>query len=130
MINALDKNSEYLMTAKWFKRDEIVQSVPPAPQSLTAQGVTFKCKLLEAITQESEYPVKNLVMAGDKMRIETLYNVDIRKDDFVFVNDKWWAVEKVLVFETENKEKTLGLMRLNFSNKRTVLQLVQTEVNR
>ena len=130
MIQALDKNYEYLMTAKWYKRNEILFSAPPTAQSLIGDGVVFKCKLLDAVTQESEYPVKNLVMAGDKMRIETVYNIDIKKDDFVFVNDKWWAVEKVLDFEVEKREKTLGLMRLNFSNKRTVLQLVQTEVNR
>lgn len=118
------------MTAKWYKREEIIQDAPPAPQSLTANGVFFKCKLLEAITQEGNYPVKNLVVDGEQMRIETLYNIDVRKSDFIFCNNQWWYVERVMVFEAEKKEKTLGLMRLNFSNKRTVLQLVQTEVNR
>ena len=130
MIHALDKNAEYLLPAKWFKREEILQQLPPTPQSLTSKGVFFRCKLINSISQEGTYPVKNLYTAGNSMTVETLYNIDIRVNDYVLINEQWWSVSKVYVEEVAVKEKTLGLARLNYSNKKTTIDLIETIVDR
>lgn len=123
MIQALDRNSKYLMLGKWIKREDILQ--PNSPNFRTAGGVPFRYRLISMITQEDEHPVRNLSTSGERTAIETLVNIDIRKEDFVLTNDKLWVVEKVLVGEIENQEKSLGLMRLKYSNKRTQIYLVE-----
>ena len=123
MIQALDRNSKYLMVGKWIKREDILQK--REPDFGTAAGIPFRFRLLSMISQENEYPVRNLTTNGERTAIETLVNIDIRKDDYVLTNNKLWVVEKVYVGEIENQEKSLGLSRLQYSNKRTQIYLVE-----
>ena len=123
MIQALDRNSKYIMTGKWIKREDILQK--REPDFGTTGGVPFRFRLLTMITQENEYPVRNLTTNGERTAIETLVNIDIRKNDYVIAEGKLWVVEKVQVSEIENQEKSLGLSRLRYSNKRTQIFLVE-----
>ena len=123
MIQALDRNSKYLMVGKWIKREDILQK--REPDFGTTSGIPFRFRLLMMITNENEYPVRNMTTNGERTAIETLVNIDIRKDDYVIANGKLWTVEKVQVGEVENQEKSLGLNRLQYSNKRTQIFLVE-----
>ena len=130
MIQALDRNDKYLKVGYWYKRSEILQPDPHGEQSITSGGLLFRCKLLDMIKTESEYPTRNLSTDGERMSVETLYNIDVQKNDFVKMDGKWWLVEKTFVGELEKREKSLGLVRLNFSNKRTILYLLETTISR
>lgn len=125
MITALDKNGEYLMTARLFKRNEVVK--PSELQSLTQGGVLFKCKLVGSLSQEFEQVVRNLSADGVRMTIETLYNINITTGDFVKLDGKCWLVDRVFISEREAKEKALGLSRLAYANKKTTISLIEFE---
>lgn len=111
------------MVGKWIKREDILQK--REPDFGTTSGIPFRFRLLMMITNENEYPVRNMTTNGERTAIETLVNIDIRKDDYVIANGKLWTVEKVQVGEVENQEKSLGLNRLQYSNKRTQIFLVE-----
>ena len=70
-----------------------------------------------------------------RMAVETLYNFHIgendytpKRDDYVWVNEGWWIVEKTEIVEVEKREKTLGLNRLKFGNIKTTIHLVKETV--
>lgn len=111
------------MLGKWIKREDILQK--REPDFMTAVGIPFRFRLISMITQEDEHPVRNVSTSGERTAIETLVNIDIRKEDYVIVAGKMWLVEKVYVGEIENQEKSLGLMRLRYSNRRTQIYLVE-----
>lgn len=121
MITALDKNSEYLINGRLFKRKDYEGA------SLTMGGVFFKCKLVGGISQDYETPVRNVSTDGQRKVVETLYNLDVSINDFVKIDGKDWLVERVIITENEKYEKSLGLARLRFSNKKTTLYLVEVE---
>ncbi len=122
MITALDKNGEYLMNARLFKRKDYDGA------SLTKGGVFFKCKLVGSMTQEFEQPVRNLSTDGVRMTIETLYNLDIAIGDVVALDGKTWLADRVFISERETREKSLGLARLMYSGKKTTIALVEVEL--
>lgn len=123
MIEALDKNGEYLMTGRLFKRYEVIK--PSDIQTLTQGGVLFKCKLVGQMAQEYEQPVRNLTTDGVRMTIETLFNIDVAVSDFIHLDGKTWLVDRVYISERDVKEKALGLSRLKYANKKTTIYLVE-----
>lgn len=132
MIQALDRNSEYLMNAQLFPyTTELQPNVAPSASA----GIFFKCRLANVVANDNQYPVKNLSAYGARMAVETLYNFHIgendytpKRDDYVWVNEGWWLVEKTTIQEVEKREKTLGLNRLKFGNIQTTIYLVKETV--
>ena len=132
MIQALDRNYDYLMNAQLFPYTTELQP-NGAPQA--SAGIFFKCRLADVVTNDNQYPVKNLSAYGAEMAVETLYNFHIgendytpKRDDYVYVNEGWWVVKKTTIVEVAKREKTLGLNRLKFGNIKTMIYLVKETV--
>ena len=132
MIQALDRNSDYLMNAQLFPYTTELQ--PNGAPSASA-GIFFKCRLADVVANDNQYPVKNLSAYGAEMAVETLYNFHLgendytpKRDDYVYVNEGWWTVKKTTIVEVNKKEKTLGLNRLKFGNIKTTIYLVKETV--
>ena len=132
MIQALDRNYDYLMNAQLFPYTTVLQ--PNTAPSASA-GIFFKCRLMDVVANNNEYPVKNLSAFGSRMAVETLYNFHVgendyspKVNDYVYVNEGWWVVEKTTVAEVAKREKTLGLNRLKFGNIKTTIYLVKETV--
>lgn len=128
MIRALDTNANYLMTARWFKREEILQPNPNGEATPTAGGVTFRCRLLGEIRNTDNYIVRNLVSDGATMRIETLANYDFKHNDYIYLNDKWWLIDELTLAEKDEREKSLGVVRLKYGNIKRIMHLVEDEI--
>lgn len=128
MIQALDKNSSYLMIAEWFKRDEIKQPNPNGKATPTAGGVSFRCKLVGDIRNDDEYAARNLMSDGQWVNIETLANYEFKNHDFIYFNNKWWTIDRITIAERDDREKTLGVVRLKFGNIKQTLYLVEEEI--
>ena len=132
MIQALDRNNDYLMGAQLFPYGMVVQP-NKAPEA--SAGLFFKCRLVDSVSNSTQYPVKNLSAYGSQMAVETLSNFHFgendytpKRDDYVWVNEDWWLVDKVQIYEYEKREKTLGLNRLKFGNNKIIIYLVKETV--
>ena len=132
MIQALDRNYDYLMGAYLIKRGDVLQ---PSSMPRPSDGIFFRCRLASEISDQDEYGAKNLLSYGNRLSIETLHNFRLsgkdltpNHDDFVFVEDKWYVIDKVQTYEYEKREKTLGLARMKYGNIKIRISLVEISV--
>lgn len=132
MIQALDRNYEYVIGAYLIKRGDVLQ---PSPMPRPSDGIFFKCKLGGAISDQDEYGTKNLLSYGNRVVIETLHNFHVGSqdltpdhDDFVYFGEKWYVIDRVQTRAYEEREKTLGLSRFKYGNLKTTISLVEIAV--
>lgn len=93
MLNALQRKNKQLVTAVWFKRDEIDEC--GCVLSCGNGGKVINVEFISASEENTTQPIQNLITGETTARVKTRFNYDYERFDELYLLGKRWQITAV-----------------------------------